>query len=365
MKRSASSKCVQVEKNIYKRAAYSFQVKMMVTGLRIVETFDTLEEARAFRDLKRVAKAIDPDFKRVVESRISQKEVSKFTLSAALDRYVAEVTPRKKGASREIDRINRWKSRKLAHFAMIAIRGKEIADFRDAERKRGLAENSIRLEIALLSHVFETARKEWGMESLSNPCRSIKLPSGSNQRDRRLEPNEEKYLLAAMRAGCRNIYAAPTVEFAIETAMRQSEILGLEWERVDLKSKVATLLDTKNGEQRRVPLSPKAIETLTALPRHINGGRIFRITQDALIRAFDRSRTQGIKLFNEETGREPDTKFLENLRFHDLRHEATSRFFESKRFDLMEVASITGHKTLAMLKRYTHLRAEDLAKKMG
>jgi len=57
--------------------------------------------------------------------------------------------------------------------------------------------------------------------------------------------------------------------------------------------------------------------------------------------------------------------FLSDLRFHDLRHEATSRLFEKGVFDSMEVASITGHKTLQMLKRYTHLRAEDLAKKMG
>jgi integrase len=93
-------------------------------------------------------------------------------------------------------------------------------------------------------------------------------------------------------------------------------------------------------------------------------GGIFRITQDALIRAFDRSCIQGKKLFKEETGKEAKAGFLENLRFHDLRHEATSRFFESGKFDLMEVSSITGHKTLAMLKRYTHLRVEDLAKKL-
>ena len=55
---------------------------------------------------------------------------------------------------------------------------------------------------------------------------------------------------------------------------------------------------------------------------------------------------------------------IENLRFHDLRHEATTRLFE-KGLNIMEVASITGHKDLRMLRRYTHLKAEDLARKLG
>lgn len=247
----------QVEKNIYQRGPDSFQVKMRISGHNIIETFDTLDEARAFRDLKRVAKALDPDFKRVLESRVKKKEADQFTLASALKRYLDEVTPRKKGADRERDRIRRWQARSLAKRPMADIGGKDIAEFRDAERKRGLAENSIRLEIALLSVVFETARKEWGYESLSNPCKAIKLPSGSNQRDRRLEMDEEEYLLKGVRESCRNIYAAPIVEFALSTAMRQSEILGLEWERVDKEKKIAILLDTKNGEQRAVPLSPR------------------------------------------------------------------------------------------------------------
>lgn len=89
------------------------------------------------------------------------------------------------------------------------------------------------------------------------------------------------------------------------------------------------------------------------------------MTQDALIRAFERSCAKGRKLYQEEKEQDPPPRFLEDLRFHDLRHEATSRLFESGKFDMMEIATITGHKTLAMLKRYTHLRAEDLARKMG
>lgn len=320
------------------------------------KTFKTMTDAEKW------ARMIEVEMDRGVF--VSRAEAENTILAEALDRYAREVTPRKKGAERELDRIKRWKARPIAKRIMASVRGKDIADFRDAERKRGLAENSIRLEIALLSHIFETARTEWGMESLSNPCRSIRLPAGSNQRERRLEAGELDYLLKAMHTNCRNAAAAPAVEFAVETAMRQSEILGLEWDRIDIKKRIAVLQDTKNGERRIVPLSTRAVAVLQSLPRPIDGGRIFPITQDALIRAFSRSCTQGRDMYEEDVDQKAPAGFLENLRFHDLRHEATSRLFESGKFDMMEVATITGHKTLHMLKRYTHLKAEDLARKL-
>jgi len=296
---------------------------------------------------------------------VSRSEAENTTLSDTLDRYLKDVTPTKKGKKRESSRIQRWKLNPLAKRMMASIRGKDIADFRDSERKRGLAENTIRLDIALLSVVFETARKEWGMESLSNPCKAIKLPSSSKQRDRRLESHEEEFLIKGIKRCCRNHFVTPIVKFALETAMRQSEILTLEWKNVNLTKKTVLLEDTKNGEKRFVPLSPKAHDILEILPRDIKGGRVFKMTQDGLIRAFNRACIQGKELFTNEAEKDLPAGFLENLRFHDLRHEATSRFFESGKLDIMEIASITGHKTLQMLKRYTHLKAEDLAKKLA
>lgn len=186
------------------------------------------------------------------------------------------------------------------------------------------------------------------MEGLINPVLSIKMPSGSNQRSRRLECNEETELIAEL-LKCRNKYIAPMVIFAIETGSRQGEMLKLQWQNIDFNQKLAHLIDTKNGESRTIPLSPKAISVLSNLPRAIKGGKVFNVTADGLSRAFSRCcKNLGI----------------EDLRFHDLRHEATSRFFEGG-LNTMEVATISGHKTLQMLKRYTHLRPADLAKKLG
>ena len=130
--------------------------------------------------------------------------------------------------------------------------------------------------------------------------------------------------------------------------MRRGELLNLTWEHVDLDLRVAHLNMTKNEPKRDVPLSSEAINLLRSLPHDISG-KVFPLTAAALRGLWNRAcRRKGIT----------------DLHFHDLRHEAPSRFFE-KGLNVMEVATITGHKDLRMLQRYTHLRAEDLAKKLG
>ncbi len=141
------------------------------------------------------------------------------------------------------------------------------------------------------------------------------------------------------------------IRFAIATGMRRGEILSLEWRNIDMAQRVATLPDTKNGEARQVPLSTAAIAAITPLPRHISDGRVFWTW--ARGDSFQAAWKRAFKLAGA-----PD------LRFHDLRHEAVSRFFELG-LNPMEVASISGHKTLQMLKRYTHLKASELVKKLA
>ena len=146
----------------------------------------------------------------------------------------------------------------------------------------------------------------------------------------------------------RSLWITPVVVIALETGMRLGEIVSLKWSEVDLVTQVARLTDTKIGTGRDVPLSSRAARTLEALPRSLDG-RVFPIGVAAVKSSFHAAAKRAE---------------LDDFRFHDLRHEATSRFFE-RDLDIMEVAAITGHKTLTMLKRYTHLRAADLARKLG
>ena len=284
----------------------------------------------------------------IEDGNVPSGEADRTTLHEALERYSREVTPKKKGAKRELDRIKVWEKHDLAHRFLSKLRGSDFAAYRDRRREEGAAEQTIRLELATISHVYTIAAKDWGMESLRNPIKSMTLPGGSRERDRRLKGDEEARLLAALAA--EGPYMAPVASFAIETAMRQGEILSLFWAAVNLHNRVAKLADTKNSEPRDVPLSSRAVEILKALPRPLDdAGKVFPITQGNVIRAFRRACTAAE---------------IDDLKYHDLRHEATSRLFE-RGLNVAEVAAITGHKTWSQLRRYTQLKAEDLARKLA
>lgn len=278
---------------------------------------------------------------------VSNAEAERTTLKEALERYEREVTIYKKGQLQEKQRIKHWKNQPLAARSLARVRGVDIAGYRDERLKAKKGANTIRLELALISHLYTVATQEWGMESLANPVKNVRKPRVPAGRNRRLEEGEEKSLGAAADKSSLS-WLRPIIEIAIETAMRQGEILRLKWKDVDLKSRIAFLRDTKSGDPRAVPLSTRAKAVLEDLPKSLDG-RVFPITQWSLEHAF-RDACAAAK--------------IEGLRFHDLRHEATSRLFE-RDMDHMEVATITGHKTLAMLKRYTHLRAKNLLRKLG
>jgi integrase len=303
-----------------------------------VKTFDTKVAAEAW------ARSLEAEMD--AGSFVSRKEAEGTTLLEALERYEREVTPQKKGARRERGRIALWKRDPLALRFLASIRGVDIAKWRDTRRQAETSANTIRLDLALISHLFTVARREWGMESLTNPVRKIALPQAGRPRERRLAPDEEVGLLKACDTSSCS-WLGPLVRLALATAMRMGELLALNWRHIDIDRGIARLLDTKNGESRNVPLSRAAIHVLEGMPRAIDG-HVFPITQDKVEREFRKVLA---------------VAGIEDFRFHDLRHEATSQLFE-KGLNPMEVATITGHKTLQMLKRYTHLRAEDLAKKL-
>ena len=315
---------------------------------RLAKTFDTKAEAETW------AATVESEMGRGVF--VSMKEAEGTTLEEALDRYEREVIPSKKGAKAETVRMRIWKRSSLAKRSLASIQGKDIAVYRDARLKE-VAPNTVRHELAILSHVFTIAVKEWGMGGLSNPVRQIRAPKMPAGRDRRLLPGELDRIFSVTESPVLGHIA----QFAIETGMRQEEIARMEWLHVDLKKRVLVIPVAK-VEPRKIPLSPEAVRILSAFPRRFDGS-VWGITPHAISVAWRRAVARARKDYEkecEEKGQNPDPAFLVDLTFHDLRHEATSRFFE-KGLNPMQVAAITGHKTLQMLKRYTHLKAEDLA----
>jgi integrase len=275
-------------------------------------------------------------------------------LSSVMKQYVELVTPTKKGESQERYRANQIKKTKLADMQLDKITGEVVAQYRDARLKE-VSANTVRLELAFLSVVFEQCRKDWGL-AVSNPVRQIRMPKPGKPRQRRLEPGEEDALLAACKTS-RAHYLHSFVVLAIETGMRSGELLAMRWEHVNLNKRTVFLPDTKNGHPRTVPLSTRALNAIHALPRSING-KLFTSGYHSIHNAFQLAITKA------QATQSDSVTFLKGLRFHDLRHEAVTRLFE-KGLNPIEVGMVSGHKTLSMLQRYTHLRTEDIAKKLG
>lgn len=353
---------------IRKRGNYQWEAQIRKRGFPSqTETFNTKVEAEAW------AKMIESEMARGVW--LSRSEAESTTLYEALTRYEKEIVPDRKGAVQDRSLVRILKGTQLAKNYMASIRSADVAKLRD-EWLKIYAPATVLRRLALLSHVFNVSRKEWGMESLLNPVEAIRKPQPKNFRTRRLEAlpvvsektgvtsgkqiaNEIEHIIAATHS----LVLPAIILLALETAMRRSEIAELRWRFIDLDRRVAHLPDTKNGNDRDVPLSTKAITILSSLKEHSKpaADKVFDMRADAITRAFDRAVKRARERY-EKTNSLCDESFLKDLRFHDLRHEATSRLAEI--FPMHELTKITGHKDPRMLMRYYHPKAEDLALKL-
>lgn len=354
----------------YQRGPHQWEASVRRKGYPVQrKTFESRDEAETW------VVTVESKIKRGLY--VDNSEAQKTTLRQALERYEREVTSQKRGASSEAFRIKAWLKNPLADASLANLRGSDFAAYRDKRLSKGLSGSTVTKELALVSHLFEIARKEWGFEALQNPLKAIRKPVSAPGRDRTFLEGEEALLLAAcepqergadgkMGRGAGNHWLVSIVRLALETAMRQGELVALTWDNVDLKRQVAHLPLTKNGERRDVPLSRRATELLASLPRHPSG-QVFPITANAIkigfIRATKRAREE-YERSCASAGIPTNPKMLVGLRFHDLRHIATTAL-ATKLPNLVELSSVTGHKDLRMLKRYYHPRAEDLARKLG
>lgn len=265
-------------------------------------------------------------------------------LREALERYFDEVSSKKKGHAQEARRIRQWQDSPFATLTLDNVSPKALSEWRD-EQLQTRAPATVRLSLAILSHLYTVASKEWGVV-VDNPVRQITLPSTKgNARTRRLQKGEYRRLI---RAGV-HPDLPDFIRLAVLTGMRRGELCALRWQDLDLDHRVAVLPTTKNSERRVVPLSRRAIKVLRSRWDSVSARRVFPLDPNRYSIAFVAAcRRAGVA----------------DLTLHDLRHEATSRFFE-KGLSIVEVASITGHKSLSMLKRYTHPRVDTLADKLG
>ena len=218
----------------------------------------------------------------------------------------------------------------MSSLRVSQLTSQAIAAFRDRRLLDG--RRTCHYDLILIRHCLKIAMNEWGLMLSSNPVDRVKMPPSSPSRNRRLEVGEFERLEEASKL-TKNPHIWPVIVFAIETGMRRGEILGLQWEHVDLDRRIAYLPLTKNGTSREVPLSTKAAQLLTAQRQRNDTPSPFHVTPNGFRLAWDRLRSRAD---------------LSDLRFHDFRHEAISRFFELG-LNIPEVAVISGHKDPRMI----------------
>lgn len=336
-----------------KRASGWWQAKIRRKGQPSVsKTFPTKSAAESW------ARAVEADMdKGAYRSTVAAEST---TFDEIADRFEREFAPHHY-------RGQAWQH-KLAHlrdsfgaYFISAITPARVAEYRDTRLKAAdprykdpdsaprLSGATVKTELDLLSKVLDVASKEFGIPlPAGNPVAAIRKPSSGKARDRRLTGEEWIRLLEECgKSG--NTWLRPAVLLSIETAMRQGELLSATWKDVNIARRHIMLSSTKNGEARAVPLSSAAIAILEGLP-HAMRGRLIPQDRMTIYCAFTRACSRA---------------GIEDYTWHDLRHEALSRLAERGDLSLLELAAVSGHKTLQMLTRYTHLRAEDLAKKIG
>ena len=255
------------------------------------------------------------------------------TLGDLLKRYLKEVTPHKKSCDKETWRIKALLKRSISGVSLSNLNSSIISSYKYARLADGA--RTTRYDLALIRHCLEFARLEWGYYLPINPVDLVSKTRLNKPRDRRVGKDDIDTLMDAI-SHSKVTYLKPLILIAIETGLRQGELVKLMWSDVDLDSRLLKVKDTKNGEDRVVPLSNKALVILQSLPRL--GATVFNASHSSLQNAWKR--------LIKRSG-------LFDLHFHDLRHEAISRFIE-RGLTIPEAASISGHKTQSMLLRYAH-----------
>lgn len=277
----------------------------------------------------------------------AHKSLRGLTVADVVSRYRDEVVPRKRGADREALLINAFLRHPLARLSLTDLTTGAVSAY-CSERLKRVKPSTINRELDILRHAFTVAQKCWDLPIIENAFASVTRPKQSPPRERRLAPGERERLAQAC-LQCRNPSIPFLVELAVETGMRRGELLRARWADVSFEKRTLVIPITKNGHSRTIPLSTAAVAILSEVrARGLSSQFVLPITEDMAKMAWKRI-VKRAKLVN--------------LRFHDLRHEAISGFFE-RGLSVPEVALISGHRDPRMLFRYTHPKPELIAQKL-
>jgi integrase len=279
-----------------------------------------------------------------IEKSITKYIPEEITIQEAIDRHIKSHVINKSNSRSEIGILQilskKWVDRKLNSISKI-----DVIHLRDELVSLNRASSTINHYYNAISKLFQTAINEWGVP-LDNPTTAIRRAPEPIGRMKRFCHEAELIFLKEC-SGFESIRLREIVIVAIETGMRCGELLTMRWEDIDLKNRKVLLRKTKNGCSRNVPLSSRALSTLNEIYKVDSHLVVFPFNHWELRRQFNKV----LNICKEKYTQRPNP--FEDIRFHDLRHEAISRLSD-KGLNVIELSYISGHKTLSMLKRYTH-----------
>ena len=319
-----------------------FRVKVRLKGHPAVSaSFQRLTDARRWEQATEAAIREGRHFKTA--------EAKRHTLSDLIDRYEREVLVYEpKNRSNTERHLAYWKSR-LGSYALADVTPALIVTYRNelqarmTQRKKPMANATVVRYMASLSHAFTIAIKDWQWLD-DSPMRKVSKPREPRGRERFLSDDERTRLLIACRASSsRCLYTVVVV--ALSTGMRRGEIMKLSWPQVDLQLGRVLLFETKNGSSRAVTLAGHALELMKEMAKVRRIGTELIFYGDPLSRPVDLKKPWATAI--TKAG-------IADFRFHDLRHSAAS-YLAMNGATTIEIAAILGHKTLQMVKRYSHL----------
>jgi integrase len=332
-----------IEKRNSSNGVTNYRVKIRLKGFPIQSaTFERITDARKWAQQTESAIREGRHFKTT--------EGKRHTLAELIDRYIRSVLPHKPKSAYDQTRQLKWWSTEIGSHALSDVTPSLIAQYRDkladgiTHHGKPRAPATVNRYMAALSIVFTTAVKEWGWVD-DTPMRKVTKPKESRGRVRFLSDDERPRLLKACKESS-NPSLYPVVVLALSTGMRQGEIMRLTWDDVDLNRGRAVLHETKNDERRAVAITGHALEQLKEL------SKVRRIDSNLLFPSKgNRRKPINLRAPWEAALKRADVK---DFRFHDLRHSAAS-YLVMNGASLAEIAEVLGHKTLQMVKRYSHL----------
>lgn len=275
------------------------------------------------------------------------KELVGIKLSTVIERYLTEVSVTKRSFDNEAPLLKAFLRQPIASVALSNLTPAHFQSYREL-RLLKVRNGTVNRELGIVGHALDLASTEWGIPLQNNPLKKLRKLKVQNARERRLS-EDELILLMSKITTSRNPYIKSLVLFAIESGMRRGEILRIEWKDINFTSRTLHIPRTKNGYSRTIPLSNAALTILDKLKTEQADDRPFPLSDNAAKLSWQRL-LRRCK--------------IDDLHFHDFRHEAISRFFEQG-LSVPEVALISGHRDFKMLFRYTHMTAEKIARKMN